>query len=101
MSLQKYTLWLLPRFFGNSLESLIQSILIFEGFVFVINSSVIVFPQENPQSNFFTPINEPFAKYSAIKELLKRSEDATKEIGQKDALSTFDLGGCIKALPLM
>ena len=49
----------------------------------------------------FTPIDEPFTEYSAIKELLKCSENATNEVGQKYMLSTFDLGGCMKTLPLI
>ena len=36
-----------------------------------------------------------------MRELLKRSEDATLEVDQKHVLSTFDLGGCMKALPLI
>ena len=49
----------------------------------------------------FTPINQPFTEASVIRELLRRSEDATMEVGQAYVLNTFDLGGCMKALPLI
>ena len=51
--------------------------------------------------DYFTPIHQPFTEYSTIKELLKRSEDATVEVGQEYVLNTFDLGGCMKALPFI
>ncbi|KAG1662734.1 hypothetical protein GQR58_020782 [Nymphon striatum] len=51
--------------------------------------------------DYFNPINQPLTEYSVIRELLKSSEDATLEVGQKYILSTFDLGGCMKALPLI
>ena len=34
-------------------------------------------------------------------ELLKGSEDATAEVGQKWVINTFDLGVCMKALPII
>jgi len=69
----------------------------FGGFI----SATIAKPSRKSTIDYFTPINQPFTEYSVIKELLKRSEDATKEVGQEYVLSTFDLGGCMKALPLI
>ena len=34
-----------------------------------------------------------------MEELLKQSEEATREVGQEYVLNTFDMGGCMKALP--
>ena len=36
-----------------------------------------------------------------IKELVKRSGEATMEVSQAYVLNTFDLGACMKALPLI
>ena len=36
-----------------------------------------------------------------MRELLKHAENAMLEVGQKYVLSIFDLGGCMKALPLI
>ncbi|CAL8356010.1 unnamed protein product [Boreogadus saida] len=51
--------------------------------------------------DYFTPINQPFTEYSVIRELLKQSEEATMEVGQEYILNTFDIGGAMKALPLI
>ena len=34
-------------------------------------------------------------------ELLKKSEEATREVGQEFALNTFDLSGVMKAMPII
>lgn len=44
------------------------------------------------------PSNQPFTEVSGIKELLRRSEDATMEVCQAYVLNTF---GCRMALPLI
>ena len=36
-----------------------------------------------------------------VQDLLRRSEAATTEVGQKYTINTFDLGVCMKALPLI
>ena len=36
-----------------------------------------------------------------VRELLKRSEDATAKVGQRWVINTFDLGVCMKALPII
>lgn len=69
----------------------------FGGFVSATGTA----PERKSTIEYFTPINQPFTEYSVIKELLKRSEDATREVGQEYVLNTFDLGGCMKALPLI
>ena len=38
---------------------------------------------------------------SVVRELSKRSEAATAEVGQIWVLNTFDLGVCMKALPII
>ena len=69
----------------------------FGGFI----SATGVKPNRKSTIDYFTPINEPFTEFSVMKELLRRSEEATNEVGQAYVLNTFDLAGCMKALPLI
>lgn len=94
-SIQEYRLWILLRVVGSSAEN--QVVPGFGGFV----SATGIKPLRKSTIDYFTPINQPFTEYAAIRELLKRSEEATMEVGQEYVLNTFDLGGCMKALPLI
>ena len=58
-------------------------------------------PATKSTIDYYTPINRPITKYETVQELLLRSEDATQEVGQKYTINTFDLGVCMKALPLV
>ena len=65
------------------------------------SQQMVLNPPESHPIDCFTPINQPFTDYSVIKELLIRSEEATAEVGQEYVLNSFELGGCMKALPLI
>jgi len=93
--IQEYQVWSLARVVGSSGEK--QLMPGFGGFI----SATGVKPTQKTTIDYFTPINQPFTEVSVIKELLRRSEDATMEVGQAYVLNTFDLGGCMKALPLI
>ena len=93
--LQEYRVWFLARVIGSHEEK--QLVPGFGGFVPATGNK----PTSKSTIDFFSPINHPFTEYSTIKELLRQSEDATKEVGQEYILNTFDLGGCMKALPLI
>jgi len=93
--IKEYHVWLLARVVGSSGQK--QLVPGFGGFI----SATGVKPSRKSTIDYFTPINHPFTEYSVIKELLKQSEDATLEVGQEYVLNTFDLGGCMKALPLI
>ena len=41
--------------------------------------------------DYFTPINQPFTEFSVMKELLRWSEEATKEVGQAYLLNRTGL----------
>lgn len=69
----------------------------FAGFVYVTGTR----PERKSTIDYFNSFHQPFTESTVIKELLQRSEEATDEVGQYYALSTFDLGGCMKALPLI
>ena len=93
--IQVYQVWLLARIVGSSGEK--QLVAGFGGFI----SATGVKPTRKVTIDYFTPINQPFTEFLVIKELLKRSEDATIEVSQAYVLNTFDLGGCMKSLPLI
>lgn len=94
-SLQEYQLWMLARAVGSSGET--QLVPGIGGFISATGKA----PPRKSTIEYFTPIDQPFTEYSVIEELLKRSEKATKEVGQKYTLLTFDLGGVMKAMPLI
>ena len=93
-SLKEYRVWFLARIIGSSGK---QPVPAFGGFV----SATGMKPTRKSTIDYFTPINQPFTEYCVIQELLRRSEEATAKVGQKYVLNTFDLGGCMKALPLI
>ena len=58
-------------------------------------------PKRKSTIDYYTPIDQPITQYDTVQELLLRSEDATNEVGQQYTINTFDLGVCMKALPLV
>ena len=46
-------------------------------------------------------LHQSITDNSVVRELLKHSEEASIEVGQKWVISTFDLGVCMKALPII
>jgi hypothetical protein len=43
----------------------------------------------------------PITDNTAVQECLHYSEEASKEVGQHYVITTFDLGACMKAYPLV
>ena len=64
-------------------------------------SATGVVPAKKSTIEYYPSINQPITQYETVQELLQRSEEATKEVGQKYIINTFDLGVCMKALPLV
>ena len=95
ISLKKYHIWVLLRVIGCSGKN--QTVPAFGGFASQTGET----PLRKSTIDYFVPINEPFTDYAVIKELLSRSEKATDAVGQHYVLNTFDLGGCMKALPIV
>ena len=93
--IQEYRVWSLARVVGSSGEK--QLVPGFGGFISATGAK----PSRKSIIDYFTPINQPFTEFAVIKELLRQSEDATTEVGQEYVINTFDLGGCMKALPLI
>ena len=59
-------------------------------------SATGVAPRRKTTIDYYNTIHHPFTKDETVRELLKRSEETTKAVGQKYTISTFDLGGCMK-----
>ena len=95
LALKRYRTWILARILGGGEHE--QSVPGFSGFT----SATGIKPERKSTIKYFVPIDHPFTSYATIRELLKRSELATNKVGQKYVLSTFDLGGCMKALLLI
>ena len=66
-----------------------------------LTSATGVTPVQRTPIDYYTPIDQPITEYAVVQELLERSKEATAEVGHKYTLNTFDLGVCMKALPLV
>ena len=52
-------------------------------------------------TGFVSVINQPITDYKTVQECLRFAEEATGEVGQKYVKTTFDLGVCMKAYPIL
>lgn len=98
-AMQEYYVWLICRIVGSDGKQPVPAL---GGFI----SSTGITPARKSTIDYFTPINQPITDYSTVQELLRRSEVATAEVaggegGQQYVINTFDLGVCMKALPLL
>ncbi|KAG1666825.1 PIN2/TERF1-interacting telomerase inhibitor 1 [Nymphon striatum] len=75
--IRKYHLWCLMRMATSSKET--QLVPGFGGFISATGKK----PSRKSTIDYFNPINQPFTEYSVIRELLKRSEDATLEFPEE------------------
>ena len=51
--------------------------------------------------DYYEPVHFPITQYETVEELLEHSEKASKAVGQEYVINAFDLGVCMKALPLV
>ena len=51
--------------------------------------------------DYYPVIAEPITDYRTVPECLRYAEQATGEVGQEYVITTFDLGVCMKAFPLI
>ena len=58
-------------------------------------------PNKLTTIDFYPSITEPITEYKVVKELLHKCEQATREVGQKYTITTFDLGVIMKAMPIV
>ena len=90
----EYYIWLFSRYIGSNGKQPVPAL---GGFI----SATGMPPPRKSTVYYFTPIHQPITDNAVVRELLKRSEEATAEVGQKWVLNTFDLGVCMKALPII
>ena len=93
--LQEYKVWSVTRMLGSGAWN--KNVPAFGRFV---SATGKVRPRKST-IDYFTPIIQPFSDCATAKELLRQSEEATKEAGQDYVLNTFDLGGCMKVFPMI
>lgn len=92
--MKEYKVWLLSRYIGSSGRQPVPGL---GGFTSATGTP----PPRRSTVDYFTPIHQPITDNAVVHELLKRSEAATDEVGQTWVLNTFDLGVCMKALPII
>ena len=87
--------WFLARILNSGEKK--QLIRAFDGFISATGSSTA----GKSSIDCFTPIDQPLTDFRVVRELFKRSEKAIDVVGQQYVRNTFDLGGCMKALPII
>ena len=85
--------WILLRNF-NAVEQHISG---WAGFV----SQTGVKPIKKTTIEYYPVVYKPITQYSTVQECLLCAEKATNEVGQCYVFTTFDLGVCMKAYPLV
>ena len=91
---EKDMVWLFIR---KDMSSVGQIVPGWGGFVSVTGSR----PMQLTTIDYYPVINRPITDYSTVQECLRVAEEATREVGQTYTINTFDLGVCMKALPLI
>lgn len=92
-STRKHMLWIMMRIL---LENN-QSIPVWSGFVSETGSA----PTKLTTIDYYPVINYPITEYRTVQECLRVAEETTTEVGQQYVITTFDLGVCMKAFPLV
>ena len=92
-ALHKDVIWLISRM----LRADMQTVPNWPGFVSETGST----PDRLTSLDYYPVIFHPITEYSTVQECLRYAEKATDEVGQFWVYSTFDLGVCMKAFPLI
>ena len=87
-------LWILLRLHASLAE---QDVPGWAGFVSLTGEK----PERKTTVDYYPVIFSPITEYKTIQECLRQAECATKEVGQKYVITTFELGACMKAYPLI
>ena len=87
-------MWTFARFISSDIN---QEVPGWSGYISTTGQK----PLSTTTIDYYPVINSPITDYKTIQECLRYSEDATHEVGQEYAITTFDLGVCMKAYPLI
>ena len=85
--------WILLRYLNKDNQTLPS----WAGFV----SMTGVKPSHMTVLDYYPVIYKPITQYSTVQECLRVAEKATDDVGQYFVYTTFDLGVCMKAYPLI
>jgi hypothetical protein len=91
---KKNLLWVMTRYFSSYLEQELPEL---AGFWSVLGDE----PPRLKIIDYYPVINQPITDNKAVQECLRYSEQGAKEVGQKYVVTTFDLGVCMKAYPII
>ena len=58
-------------------------------------------PKRRTAIDYYRVIHHPITDYKTVQQCLLYAREATKEVGQKYTITTFDLGVCMKAYPII
>ena len=86
--------WLLIRLMSSRTE---QEVPGWAGFLSMTGEK----PKRLTTIDYYPVINHPITEYKTVQEVLRYSEEATREVGQEYTITTFDLGVCMKAYPIV
>ena len=90
----KNTLWVLLR---RDKSPSGQEVAGWTGFLSVTGSK----PTKLTTIDYYPVINNPITEYRTVQGCLRYAEEATREVGQTNTVTTFDLAVCMKAYPLI
>ena len=93
-SASKDMMWILTRKSSSDNE---QDVPGWAGFV----SSTGEAPEILTTVDYYPVINHPITDFSTIQECLRAAEEASHEVGQEYVITSFDLGVCMKAYPIL
>ena len=82
--------WLLIRLMSSRTE---QEVPGWEGFLSMTGEK----PKCLTTIDYYPVINHSITEYKTVQEVLRYSEEGTREVGQEYTITTFDLGVCMKA----
>eukprot|EP00794_Sanderia_malayensis_P002103 gene2103-2388_t len=87
-------IWTISRLWSSAED---QEIPGWSGFISEIGRK----PARLTTIDYYPVINKPITEYSTVQECLQCSEQGTEEVGQTYVITSFDLGVCMKAYPLV
>ena len=58
-------------------------------------------PKNLTRIDYYPVIQKPITDYNTVQEVLRYSQEASEKVGQSIVITTFDLGVCMKAYPLV
>ena len=92
-SMIRQILWVMIRIHQHTQ----QTITGWSGFI----SATGVTPENTTIIDYYPVIVKPITQYQTVQQCLRYAEQATLEVGQDYVITTFDLGVCMKAFPII